>query len=119
MAKDLSKVNGIPDKDNVAWARRCFLAQPVSLAPEVHVLRAAIGAPLVLRLHHENAWDAVRREDGEFIEKLNLVLTHWDFSTGAPSCVANSEALQQHCQKQAKTMPEQPLKPELTISARS
>jgi hypothetical protein len=117
MAKDLSEVNGIPDKDNVAWARRCFSAQPVSLAPEVHVLRAAIGAPLVLRLHHENDWDAVRREDGEFIEKLNLVLTHWDFSAGAPSCVANSEALLQPCQTQAKIVPEQTLKPELMISA--
>jgi hypothetical protein len=119
MSKDLSEVDGIPNKDNVAWARRCFLAQPVSLAPEVHVLRAAIGAPLVLRLHHENDWDAVRREDGEWIEKLNLLLSYWDFSAGAPSCVANSEALQRPCHmdaKNAKIMPEQPLVSEPTLS---
>merc|ERR1712226_339268 len=116
MAEDLSGVSGIPNKDNVAWSKRCFLAQPVSLAPEVHVLRAAIGAPLVLRLHHENDWDAVRREDGEWIEKL--LLTYWDFSAGAPSCVANSEALQRPCHthtKMAEISTEQLVAPEPTM----
>ena len=61
----------------------------------------------MLRLHHENDWDAVRREDGEWIEKLHLLLSHWDFAAGAPaSSVANSEALRSSCEVKAELAPE-------------
>jgi hypothetical protein len=76
MARDLSRLDGLPDAANPVWACRCFLAQPVALAKGVQVLRAAIGAPLVLRLGSDR--DTVRNEDSQWVEKLNLILCSWD-----------------------------------------
>jgi len=76
MARDLSGIAGIQEPENAAWAIRCFLAQPVSLCSSVHVLRAAIGAPLTIRLSSGNS-DAVRSEDGCWVDKLHLILSSW------------------------------------------
>jgi len=78
MARDLSGSDGVVDSGNPAWSCRCFLAQPVSLAKDVHVIRIAIGAPLVLRLHEGSDRDKVRSEDIQLIDKLNLILCSWD-----------------------------------------
>merc|ERR1712137_1522824 len=78
MARDLSEVKGKEDPSNPVWARRCFLGQPVSLSAEIHVLRIALGAPLVLRLHEPSNRDEVRREEVELVDKLNLILRSWD-----------------------------------------
>merc|ERR1740121_2832940 len=77
MARDLSGAAGLPDAQNPLWARRCFLAQPVALAKDFVIIRAAIGAPLVLRLHAGSDLDVLRREDAEWVDKLNLILCSW------------------------------------------
>ena len=75
MARDLSSVEGLTEKEQEVLGRRCFLAQPVSLSKAgPHVLRAAVGAPLVVRLHEGGDRDEVRDEDETFVAKLDLVL---------------------------------------------
>jgi len=78
MARDLSGIAGKEDHNNPVWARRCFLGQPVSLSADIHVLRIALGAPLVLRLHEASNRDEVQKEDAELVDKLNLILRSWD-----------------------------------------
>jgi len=77
MARDLSGQKSVVEPDNALWALRCFLAQPVSLSKDFHVLRAAIGAPLVLRLQ-QGCRDEVQTEDCQWIDKLHLILSSWD-----------------------------------------
>merc|ERR1711862_560142 len=63
MARDLSYVEGLSEVEQDLLGKRCFLAQPVSLTPSgPHVLRAAVGAPLVLRLHQNADLDDLRKE---------------------------------------------------------
>merc|ERR1712007_343536 len=81
MARDLSDIGGKEDPNNPVWARRCFMGQPVSLSADIHVLRIALGVPLVLRLHEPSNLDEVRREEAELVEKLNLILLSWDVMT--------------------------------------
>jgi len=79
MARDLSSVEGLSEAEREVLGKRCFLAQPVSLTKSgPHVLRAAVGAPLVLRLHEDGDLDELRKEDETFVEKMNLVLRKWE-----------------------------------------
>jgi len=78
MARDLSGIGGREDPSNPVWARRCFLGQPVSLSADIHVLRIALGAPVVLRLHEASNRDEVQKEEAELVDKLNLILCSWD-----------------------------------------
>jgi len=82
MATDLSGDTGLPT--NGVSARRFFLAQPVTLSSSVHVLRMAIGAPLVTRLHRsdrqgvgDKEFDEVRQEDEALFEKMDLLLCNY------------------------------------------
>jgi len=66
---------------------RCFLGQPVDLAPSsvagkkdsgvnLHVLRVAASAPLMVRIWHEGL-ENVLAEDQSLLEKLELILGNW------------------------------------------
>jgi len=72
-ARDLSGTAGIQEPENAAWAICCFLAQVVSLCSSIHVLRAAIGDPLTIQRSRRYN-DAVRSEDGSWLDKLHLIL---------------------------------------------
>lgn len=66
---------------------RCYIGQPVDLAPNqdagkdkqglnLHVLRVAASAPLMVRIFHEGL-DKVLMEDQSVLEKLELILGNW------------------------------------------
>lgn len=79
MARDLSAIEGLTPDEQLVLGQRCFMAQPVSLTKEgPHVLRAAVGAPLVLRLHEGGDRDVVRQEDQTFVAKFDLIMRMWD-----------------------------------------
>lgn len=79
MARDLSGMVAEGAAESKVLRRRCFLAQPVALTSAgPNVLRAAVGAPLVLRLHEGKDRVQLRREDEEWVEKMDLILRMWD-----------------------------------------
>ena len=83
MATDVSGKDGWPE--DPVLAKRIFIAQPVALAKEFVIIRAAIGAPLVRRIHAAEQGDAedhaeVRREDEALVGKLHALLCDWPSS---------------------------------------
>jgi len=84
MATNVSGKNGWPE--DPVLAKRIFIAQPVALTKELVIIRAAIGAPLVERIHAAEQGDAedlaeVRREDEALIDKLHALLSAWPSSS--------------------------------------
>jgi len=77
MARDLSTCAGPPAAKNPLWSLRCFLAQPVALSSEYVIIRAAVDAPLVIRMHAGTDLEEIKREDAEWVGKLNLILCNW------------------------------------------
>jgi hypothetical protein len=83
MSTDVSGKDGWPE--DPVLAKRIFIAQPVALSKEFVIIRAAIGAPLVRRIHAAEQGDAedlaeVRREDEALIGKLHALLCAWPSS---------------------------------------
>jgi hypothetical protein len=83
MATDVSGKDGWPE--DPVLAKRIFIAQPVALTKEFIIIRAAIGAPLVRRIHAAEQGDAedlaeVRREDEALVDKLHALLKAWPLS---------------------------------------
>lgn len=80
MATDVSGKDGWPE--DPALARRIFIAQPVALTKEFVIIRVAIGAPLVERIHSSEQGDGedvaeVRREDEALVAKMHALLCAW------------------------------------------
>merc|ERR1711967_163894 len=83
MATDVSGKDGWPE--DPVLAKQIFIAQPVALTKEFVIIRAAIGAPLVRRIHTAEQGDAedlaeVRREDEALVSKLHALLCAWPSS---------------------------------------
>jgi hypothetical protein len=83
MSTDVSGKDGWPEDPMLA--KRIFIAQPVALSKEFVIIRAAIGAPLVRRIHAAEQGDAedlaeVRREDEALVGKLHALLCAWPSS---------------------------------------
>lgn len=76
MGMDLSGVEGLPQSE--CTSKRMFIAQPVTLARELHIIRIALSAPLVSRLHSLDAnLQEVEQEDRLLIDKLDIILRNW------------------------------------------
>merc|ERR1712146_704284 len=78
MATDVSGKDGWPE--DPVLAKRIFIAQPVALSKDFIIIRAAIGAPLVRRIHAAEQGDAedlaeVRCEDEALVGKLHALLS--------------------------------------------
>jgi len=83
MATDVSGKDGWPE--DPVLAKRIFIAQPVALTKEFVIIRTAIGAPLVNRIHAAEQSDVedlaeVRREDKACVDKLHALLCAWPSS---------------------------------------
>jgi len=83
MATDVSGKDGWPE--DPVLAKRIFIAQPVALTKELVIIRVAVGAPLVQRIHAAEQDDAedlaeVRREDEALVGKLHALLCAWPSS---------------------------------------
>jgi len=82
MATDVSGKGDWPE--DPVLAKRFFIAQPVALTKDFVIIRAAIGAPLVSRIHTAEQGDAedlasVRLEDEALLDKMHALLCAWPF----------------------------------------
>jgi hypothetical protein len=56
---------------------RCFMGQPVTIGPDVHVLRVAASAPIVVQIHEEGL-EKTLSDDRLLFEKLIMILGNLD-----------------------------------------
>jgi len=83
------KIPGLPSEQQMALARRCFIAQPVSLnlttwgrAAYLGVLRFALGATSITdAVNQEKGAPELLEQDKIVMQKIEVLLINWETST--------------------------------------